>query len=265
VKRLSTLLFIAAVLAGPVFAQEKASAKEASDASIVRAQPCLTNPATAVASDRSAASSSKRVVSREAAASAKDRQSASVTKKPVRRKVNATVEGARAHGIYIVECVGRCGGTNGWRDTVPNLVTTAGKNLALDTFLAGSGYTATGPFLGLISSVSYSAIAAGDTMTSHAGWTEAGGTNAPTYSGSRPTTNGAWSAASAGSKSLSSARSYSITSTGTVKGCFLVIGTGASGTIDNTGGTLYSAGLFSGGDKAVSSGDTLNVSYSASL
>src|SRR5574343_543195 len=55
-----------------------------------------------------------------------------------------------------------------------NTVTTVGKNLALDTLLGGSAYTVTGPFMGLISSVGYSAIAAGDTMASHAGWAEAG-------------------------------------------------------------------------------------------
>jgi hypothetical protein len=36
-------------------------------------------------------------------------------------------------------------------------------------------------------------------------------------------------------------------------------------TNNNTSGTLYSAGLFTGGDKAVSIGDTLQVSYSTSV
>lgn len=148
----------------------------------------------------------------------------------------------------------------------PNLVTTVGKNLALDTLLAGSAYTTVGPYLGLISNVSYTTgPAAGDTMVSHGGWTEAGGTNAPTYTAPRKTLS--FSAASGGSKATSAAASYSITS-GTnviVKGCFLVTGTGAVSTIDNTAGTLYSAGLFSGGDKTVSNGDTLTVSYTASM
>src|SRR5690349_14341590 len=69
----------------------------------------------------------------------------------------------------------------------PNTVVTVGKNLALDTFLAGSAYTVTGPYMGLISSVGYSAISAADTMASHAGWAEAGNANAPTYSGNRKT------------------------------------------------------------------------------
>lgn len=171
-------------------------------------------------------------------------------------------EKAKAHGKYYVECIGADGKLK-WADTIENVVTTVGKNLALDTYLAGSAYTVTGPFLGLISSTSYSAVDAADTMSSHAGWLEAGNANAPTYTSPRKTA--AWSAASAGSKALSAALSFTMTGAGTVKGCFLTFGTGAVSTIDNTSGTLYSAGLFTGGDKVVISTDVLNVSFSASL
>lgn len=157
-----------------------------------------------------------------------------------------------------------------WRDGVLihkedflNTVVTVGKNLALDTFLAGAAYTVTGPFMGLISSVGYSAISAADTMASHAGWTEAGNANAPTYTAPRKTA--AWDAAAAGAKALSAALSFAITGTGTVKGAFMVYGTGAVSTIDNTSGTLLSAGLFSGGDRAVVNADVLNISYTLSL
>ena len=170
-------------------------------------------------------------------------------------------EQALAHGTYHAQLI-----RNGqviWEDTFPNTVVTVGKNLALDTYLAGSSYSVTGPYMGLISSTTFSAIAAGDTMSSHAGWLEAGLGNAPTYSGNRKTA--VFSAAASGSKALSSALSFAITGTGTVKGAFLVFGSGASATKDNTSGTLYSAGLFSGGDRAVINGDTLSVSYTASL
>jgi hypothetical protein len=174
-------------------------------------------------------------------------------------------EWAEAHGSWAVECRGPDGELK-WTDHFPNVVCTEGKNLAFDTFLAGSGYTITGPFVGLISSVSYTAVAAGDTgaqINGTNGWKEAGGANAPTYSGNRPTPT--WSAASGGAKAFSVAVTFSITSTGTLKGLFLLYGSASTHTIDDAHGTLWSAGLFSGGDKAVGSGDTVSGSYSTSL
>jgi hypothetical protein len=53
-------------------------------------------------------------------------------------------------GRYEIECVGPNGEIK-WRDVIDNLVTTAGKNLLLDTVLAGEDYTVVGPFIGLIS------------------------------------------------------------------------------------------------------------------
>jgi hypothetical protein len=149
-----------------------------------------------------------------------------------------------------------------WAQDAPNVVTTVGANLALDTILAGSSYSVVGPFMGLIGAVSYTGVPViGDTMASHGTWTEAGTTNAPTYTGPRKTI--AWSAASAKSKSPSAAPVFAITGTGTAKGVFLVYGTGAVSTIDNTAGVLYSAGLFTGGDQAVVNTNTLTVTYTA--
>lgn len=172
-------------------------------------------------------------------------------------------EEMRVHGKFIAECYDRDGKLK-WRDTIDNVVATVGKNLAFDTFLAGSAYTVVGPFMGLISSVNYGAGPnATDTMTSHAGWTEAGNANAPTYTAPRPTC--AWSPAANGGKALSAALTFAMTGAGTIKGSFIVFGTGALSTIDDTNGVLWSAGLFSSGDKIVGNGDTVNVSYSVSM
>lgn len=137
-----------------------------------------------------------------------------------------------------------------------NLVTTAGKNDLLDKYLAGSAYTAAW-FAGLISSVSYTAIAAADTPASHAGWTEAGTTNAPTFTGTRPAIT--FGAASAGVKASTSIPTITFTGAGTVKGLF----TATISAVMGTTGVMYSAGLFTAGDAVVSNGYVMTLTFSA--
>jgi hypothetical protein len=147
----------------------------------------------------------------------------------------------------------------GWTEVRKNLVTTGGKNDLLDKYFAGSSYTAAW-YCGLISSVSYSAVAVGDTMASHAGWTEAGPTNAPNYSQSTRVAL-TFASASAGSKATSAASSFTFSGGGTIKGMFA----SSVSTKDGTTGILYNAVLFTGGDRIVVSTDVVNVSvtYSA--
>lgn len=172
-----------------------------------------------------------------------------------------------AAGAFKFQCFDAEGNLK-WEDTLQNTVMTEGKNLAFSTLFAGSSYSVTGPYMGLISNVSYSAISANDTgaqINGSNGWKEAGGTNTPGYSGNRKTA--VWASASAGSIALSAALQFTMNS-GTnviVKGAFIVLGSGAVNTKDDAHGTLWCAGTFSGGDKTVSSGDVLNVSYSTSM
>ena len=151
-----------------------------------------------------------------------------------------------------------------WDQHAPNVVATVGANAMLDAALSGSSYSVVGPFMGLIGAVGFTAAPViADTMASHAGWTEAGVTNAPTYTGPRKTI--AWAAASGRSKSPSSAPVFSMTGSGTIKGVFIVYGAGAVSTIDSTAGVLFSAGLFTGGDQLVANTNTCSISYSTSI
>lgn len=176
------------------------------------------------------------------------------------------LEFANATGRFVAECYDAQGNLK-WRDEFKNVVCTEGKNLMLDCAL-GANVAVVGPYMGLISSVSYTAVAAGDTaaqINGTNGWKEAGSaSNFPLYTTPRKTC--VWSASSAGSKALSAALSFPIITTGgTIKGCFIIFGTGALSTIADVNGKLWSAGLFSGGDKVVSVSDTVQVSYSTSL
>lgn len=164
-------------------------------------------------------------------------------------------EAIRLRGKFTVTCHDKDGNLK-WEDTIENLVTTVGKNDALDKYLAGSAYTGTAR-MGLKGA---GTAVVGDTQASHGAWLEQGLANAPTYTGNRPTPS--WSAASGGSKVVSAAVSFSITSSGTVAGCF--INMNGSATKDDTTGILYSAGDFTGGSKTVANGDVVNVTYTAS-
>lgn len=157
-----------------------------------------------------------------------------------------------ATGVYTATCYDAAGNVK-WTDTYSNLVTTGGKNDLLDKYLAGSAYTAAW-YLGLVDGASTPTYAAADTSASHAGWTES-----VAYSNAtRPTPS--WGAAAAGSKATT-ATAFNINATATIAGTFLISNSTKSGTT----GILYSAGSFTGGNKSVASGDTLNVTYTASV
>ena len=166
-------------------------------------------------------------------------------------------------GHYHVVCRDQDGNVK-WEEQIPNLVNAVGKQLMLDTLLKGVSYSVVGPFLGLISGASPT-FAAADTLSSKS-WTEF--TNY-TVGGSAVRGTAVFaSATSSGltpsnvTTSAAAAITYTITGGGgTVGGCFLVTGSGASNAQSNTSGTLYSAGAFATA-KVTTAGDTVSVTYS---
>lgn len=154
---------------------------------------------------------------------------------------------ARMENVYEIECVGPDGVVK-WVETIHNLVTDVGLNDLLDKFLKGSTYTAAF-YVGLTDGTP--TVAAGDTMASHAGWVEV---VAYTEATREVLTLG--TVASQSVDNSASKASFAINAdTTTVGGAFLNTVSTKSGST----GTLYGVGAFTGGDKAVDSGDTLNV------
>jgi len=169
-------------------------------------------------------------------------------------------------GFYRVECRDKDGNLK-WEESFPNLVNEVGKELMFNTLLRTSGtYTTVGPFLGLIGGATPTFGTGTDTQTSHAGWTEF---TAYTVGGSAVRGTAVFGAASSAGSTptnvttcTATAITYTITGVGgTVSGCFLVTGSGASATQSNTGGVLYSAGAFAVA-KVTTAGDTVAVTYS---
>lgn len=168
-------------------------------------------------------------------------------------------DSARAGGVYSVECRDSAGNLK-WTDTFQNLVVNQGLQDMNTKYFTGSSYTA-GWFLGLVQGPgSSTTFAAGDTLASHAGWTEL--VPGTAYTGNRKAaTFGAATTAdpSVIGNAASPASFAMLVNSTVVAGAFLCsVATGTSG-------ILFSAGDFSGGDKTVDSGDTLNVTYSFSL
>lgn len=134
-----------------------------------------------------------------------------------------------------------------WQDRAENLVVNAGLDHMLDATLSG-GTQITTWYVGLKGT---GTPAAGDTIASHATWSEISD-----YTGDRK----AWSDGGVSSQSLSnsaSKASFAIDDTVTVYGAFLCSAE------TGTSGTLFCAGDF-GTSKALENGDTLEVTYTIS-
>jgi hypothetical protein len=169
-----------------------------------------------------------------------------------------TTDAAKAGGVYRMECVGADGQVK-WVAECPNLVVNVGLKDMNDKYFSGSSYTATW-YLGLYGAGASNTPAAGDTAASHAGWTEV----VPYSNATRPqaTFGAATTADPSVISNSASPAAFSINATATVGGAFLISNSTKSGTT----GILFSASDFqSPGDRAVVSGDTLNVTYTFNL
>jgi hypothetical protein len=160
----------------------------------------------------------------------------------------------RLRGVWIVECRDRHGRVK-WVDESENLVVNVGLTYLIGVALLTTtqialsswftGITATAP-----------TVAAADTMSSHGGWTE----NVTYSQGTRPAWVGVAGAAGAASNTASPSV-FSANGSSTAGGVFLTSNSTKSGTT----GTLFSAVAFTGGDRTLLSGDTLNVTYNLSV
>ena len=167
-------------------------------------------------------------------------------------------EAAQATGVYRVECRDKDGNLK-WTAESKNLVVNVGLQ-----YMAGSALTSVSQittwYLGLYGAGASNTPAAGDTMASHAGWTEV-----TAYSNANRVT-ATFVAPSALNPSVvtntASPAVFNINGTATVGGAFLTSDNTKSGTT----GTLFSAADFgSPGDRSVVNSDTLSVTYTFSL
>jgi hypothetical protein len=155
-------------------------------------------------------------------------------------------------GVFNVQCFDAAGNLK-WEDTFHNLVVNEGLQDLNDKYFKGVTYSAAW-YLGLVTGPgSGTTYAAGDTLALHGGWTEF-----TDYSGNRKSvTFGTPTLADPSVITNSASPSvFVITGAGgTIAGAFLAsVATGSSG-------ILFSEGDFTGGDKIVASGDTVNVTY----
>ncbi len=105
-------------------------------------------------------------------------------------------------------------------------------------------------YIGLIDNAGFSALAAADTMASHAGWVE--------LSEFDETLRPEWDEDAASGQSItnSSAVVFNMNATKTVKGILIT----SNNTIDGHTGTLWATGLLSSA-QAVENGDQLRITY----
>jgi hypothetical protein len=170
----------------------------------------------------------------------------------------ASSEKVAAGGVFTVQCIGADGQVK-WEENLKNLVVNQGLQDMNTQYFKGVTYTATW-YLGLYGAAASNNPTASDTAASHPGFTEI----VPYSNATRPAAT--FAAATTADPSVitnsASPASFSIDATATVGGAFLISDNTKSGST----GVLFSASDFAApGDRAVSTGDTINVTYTFSL
>jgi hypothetical protein len=168
-------------------------------------------------------------------------------------------EDAKATGLFEIKCHDKDGNLK-WAAESKNLVVNVGLQYMAGTALDGTTARLTTWYLGLYGAGASNTPAAGDTMASHAGWTEV-----TAYSNANRVT-ATFAAATTANPSVvtnsASSAVFNINGTATVGGAFLT----SENTKGGTTGTLFSAADFgSPGDRSVVNSDTLSVTYTFSL
>ena len=167
-------------------------------------------------------------------------------------------EGARGGGTFHFQCFDKDGNLK-WSDSAKNIVVNVGLQDMNTKYFKGVSYSAAW-YIGLVTGPGAgNTYAAGDTLASHGGWTEN-----TSYSGGNRATATFGTATTADPSVIDNSGSvavFSITGSATIAGAFLTTTQSNS----STSGLLFSVSNFTGGDRAVINGDTLNVTYQFSL
>jgi len=185
-------------------------------------------------------------------ASSQDKVGATIT-----RTVGA-VDKVAAGGVFTVQCIGADGQVK-WEESLKNLVVNQGLQDMNTEYFKGVSYTATW-YIGLYGAAASNDPTSADTAASHPGFTEI----VPYSNATRPaaTFGTATTADPSVISNSASPAAYTINATSTVGGAFLI----SDNTKSGSAGVLFSASDFAApGDRNVSSGDTINVTYTFSL
>lgn len=159
--------------------------------------------------------------------------------------------GLKIGGRFFAQCINP-DGSIAWEEEFKNGMTNVGLNAILNVvFVAGSQVTTW--YAGLIDNAGFSALAVGDTMSSHGGWVES-----TAYSESVRQT---WGAGTSTAQSTTNATvmTFTLNATVTIKGAFI----NSVSTKGGTTGTLMATGSFATA-RAFTSGQALKLTYTNS-